>query len=125
MTKALKQAREAQKSTAHKLDWRRRISDHVAYGLLTYTGLHIFLTMSQLKSSSGSMLPYFALVILVIAIIPAIRWFEMRWSELSDDQASDPALAPTFRREVMLMWAAVFGLPLLLTFGFKPVAALF
>lgn len=125
MTKAIEPAQKAQKGTAHKLDWRRRISDHVAYGLLTYTGLHIFLTMSQLKSSSGSMLPYFALVILVIAIIPAIRWFEMRWSELSDDQASDPALAPTFRREVILMWAAVFGLPLLLTFGFKPVAALF
>jgi hypothetical protein len=125
MTKAFEQTREAQKSTAHKLDWRRRISDHVAYGLLTYTGLHIFLTMGQLKSSSGSMLPYFALVILVVAIIPAIRWFEMRWSELPDDQASDPALAPAFRREVMLMWAAVFGLPLLLTFGFKPVAALF
>ena len=122
MPRALEQAQER---STQKLDWRRKISDHVAFGLLVYTGLHIFLTMTQLKSESGSVLPYFALVVLVAAIIPGCRWFEMRWDSLSDAEASDPALAPAFRREVILLWLAAIGLPVALTFGFKAVAALF
>lgn len=122
MNKALE---NAQTRSGHKLDWRRKVSDHVAFGLLVYTGLHIFVTMTQLKSSSGSVLPYFALIVLVAAIIPACRWFEARWSELSDDEATDAALAPQFRREVSLLWLAALGLPVALTFGFKAVAALF
>ncbi|MWV28803.1 hypothetical protein GRF63_12885 [Erythrobacter sp. GH3-10] len=109
----------------YKLDWRRKISNHVAYGLLAYTGLHIFLTMKELKTGSGSLLPYMALVVLVAAIIPAARWFEMRWRELSDAEASDPALAPAFRREVTLLWLTAIGLPAALTFGFMAVASLF
>ena len=125
MNKALEQTEQAREETARKIDWRRRISDHVAYGLLIYTGLHIFLTLTQLKSGNGSMLPYLALVVLVAAIIPACRWFEMRWSDLPDVKAHDPALAPVFRREVALMWLAVFGLPVLLTLGFKAGSTLF
>lgn len=125
MNKALEQTEQAREETARKIDWRRRISDHVAYGLLIYTGLHIFLTMTQLKSGNGSLLPYLALVVLVAAIIPACRWFEMRWSDLPDAKAHDPALAPVFRREIALMWLAVFGLPVLLTLGFKAAAPLF
>ncbi|GAA5046952.1 hypothetical protein GCM10023208_02870 [Erythrobacter westpacificensis] len=125
MNKALEQTEQAREETARKIDWRRRISDHVAYGLLIYTGLHIFLTLTQLKSGNGSMLPYLALVVLVAAIIPACRWFEMRWSDLPDVKAHDPALAPAFRREVALMWLAVFGLPVLLTLGFKAGSTLF
>ncbi len=121
MNRALEKAHDR---SEQKLDWRRKISDHVAFGLLIYTGLHIFLTMTQLKSGSGSMLPYLALIVLVAAIIPACRWFEMRWSELSDEDANDPSLAPAFRREVVMMWGAALGLPVALTLGFKGVAAL-
>ena len=122
MNKALEQTQE---TSSQKLDWRRKISDHVAYGLLVYTGLHIFLTMTQLKAASGTVLPYFALVVLVAAIIPACRLFEMRWDKLSDAEAADPALAPAFRREVMLLWLAAIGLPLTITFGFLAIASLF
>jgi hypothetical protein len=81
--------------TAKPLDWRKRMSDHIAYALLVYTGLQIFVTMSVLHGKSGSMLPYFALVvILVAAIIPACRRFEKRWNRLSDAQAADPAVRP-------------------------------
>ena len=37
------------------------MSDHVAYALLVYTGLQIFVTMGALKTEHGSILPYFAL----------------------------------------------------------------
>lgn len=124
MNEALEQTAKAENRAGQQLDWRRKISDHLAFGLLFYTGLHIFVTMTALKSSSGSLLPYFALVILVAAVIPACRWFELRWEELTAHDVGDPGLAPLFRREVLMLWAAAVGLPLALTFGFKGVAAL-
>ncbi|KLE34507.1 hypothetical protein [Aurantiacibacter luteus] len=111
--------------TARKLDWRRKVSDHVAFGLLVYTGMHIFWTMTQLKSDGGSIMPYFALIVLVAAIIPACRWMEDRWNVLSDAEAADPALRPVFTREMALLWIAAVGLPVALTYAFKGMAALF
>lgn len=127
MDKAITQKPDVQQHAglhANKvIDWRKGASDHVAFGLLVYTGLHIFVTMTQLKSGGGSLLPYFALVVLVAAIIPACRWMEKRWEGLSDAEASDPALAPAFKREMALLWLAAIGLPLALTFAFKAIAA--
>jgi len=105
-----------------RLDWRRRISDHIAYALLAYTGLQIFVTMSALKSTSGSILPYFALVILVAAIIPGCRMFERRWEVLTDEEAADPALEPIFRRDRTLIWIAAIGLPFVITGLLKGIA---
>ena len=103
------------KSARRQLDWRRKISNHVAWGLLVYTGLHIFLTMSALQTKQGSILPYLSLIILVGAIIPACRWLEKKWEVLSDDAAADPALASRFRKHAALVWVAAIGLPCALT----------
>ena len=90
MTKALPNsvrdaaARQAHAPAERGLDWRKRMSDHIAYGLLVYTGLQIFVTMGALKTGGESILPYFALVILVAAVIPVCRLFERRWDGLSD-----------------------------------------
>jgi hypothetical protein len=105
-----------------RLDWRRKMSDHIAYALLAYTGLQIFVTMGALKSTTGSIMPYFALVILVAAIIPGCRMFERRWEVLSDDEAADPALAPIFRRDRLLVWLAALGLPFLITGVLKGIS---
>ncbi|MEE4154504.1 MAG: hypothetical protein V2I27_10130 [Erythrobacter sp.] len=91
------------------------MSDHVAYALLVYTGLQIFVTVKALAAGFSSILPYIALIILVAAIIPACRWFERRWTDLSDAQARDPALAPAFRRDIIGLWLLALGLPFLLT----------
>ncbi len=106
-------------------DWRRKMSDHIAYALLVYTGLQIFVTMGALKAEGGSLLPYLALIILVVAIIPACRRFERRWNRLSDEQAHDPALAPYYRRDRLMLWLLAAGLPFLLTGLFKGLAAAF
>jgi hypothetical protein len=124
MDKALARA-AARKRPASKLDWRRRMSDHVAYALLTYTGLQIFVTMTALKVGHGSILPYFALIVLVVAIIPGCRLFEKRWEGLSDSEAANPEFADRFRHDLVLLWLCAIGLPLALTGGFKLVAALF
>ena len=104
------------------LDWRKRMSDNIAYALLVYTGMQIFLTMGALESKGGSLLPYFALIILVAAIIPACRSFEKRWNRLSDAQAADPQFKSFFRRDQMWLWTTAIGLPIVVTGLFKLLA---
>jgi hypothetical protein len=101
------------------------MSDHIAYALLVYTALQIFVTVGALKAEGGSLLPYLALVILVVAIIPACRSFEARWNRLSDAQAQDLALAPAFRRDRLALWLLAIGLPFALTALFKGMALAF
>jgi hypothetical protein len=110
-------------ASARPVDWRKRMSDNVAYGLLVYTGLQIFVTMHAIESESASMLPMLALVVLVAAIIPMFRRFERRWERLDDAAAHDPALRGLFRRDQLLVWVASIGLPFLLTALFKAIAA--
>lgn len=112
------------RATGHPRDWRKAMSDHVAYSLLIYTGLQIFVTVHALRSGSYTVLPYFALIVLVAGIIPACRWFERRWVDLSDEQASDPSYASAFRRDLAALWGLAIGLPFLLTGLFKGIAAL-
>jgi hypothetical protein len=107
------------------VDWRRRMSDNIAYALLTYTGLQIFVTIGALKTKGASLLPYLALVILVGAIIPACRRFEQRWTSLTADQALDPALEHRFRRDRLALWLLAIGLPFALTALFKGLALAF
>ncbi len=125
MDKALMQAVTAHKRSTSKLDWRRKISDNVAYALLAYTGLQIFVTMTALKGGHGSILPYFALIVLVVAIIPGCRLFEKRWETLSDGEATNPELADRFRRDQIVLWLCALGLPLALTGSYLGIAALF
>jgi hypothetical protein len=125
MDEALRQAVATQERAAMTRDWRKRMSDHVAYALLVYTALQIFWTMSALKTGHGSILPYLALIALVAAIIPACRFMEKKWEGLSDVEAHDPSLRGAFRRDAMTLWAAAIGLPFALTAVFKGVEALF
>ena len=125
MDKALWESADTQKGAKRKLDWRRKMSDNVAYALLVYTGLQIWVTMGTLKNGSGSILPYFALIVLVAAIIPGCRMFEKRWESLSDSQAANPELRDRFRRDQIVLWICAIGLPLVLTGLFMGVSARF
>ena len=110
------------RGNAKPLDWRKRMSDNIAYALLVYTGLQIFVTMGALHGEGGSILPYFALVLLVAAIIPACRRFERRWARLSDAQAADPEFVSFYRRDQRWLWAMAVGLPFVVTALFKLLA---
>lgn len=124
MGKALEDRKE-DRVAGKQLDWRRRMSDNVAYALLLYTALQIFVTVHALKSGSSSLLPYFALVVLVAAIIPACRWFEARWQHLDDEQAADGSLRGAFRHDLFWLWSMAIGLPILLTGLFKAISLAF
>jgi len=121
----VEKAAAVENRAAAPLDWRKRMSDTLAYALLVYTTLQIFLTLGALQGKSHSLLPYFALVILVGAIIPSCRVVERRWNRLSDAAAADPALAPRFRRDRLGVWLLAIGLPLGLCATFKGLALLF
>jgi hypothetical protein len=118
-------ATEQAATQARTRDWRKAMSDHVAYGLLAYTGLQIFVTVKALAEGTSGLLPYFALIVLVAGIIPVCRWFEKRWAVLDDAAATDPALAPDFRHDVLTLWALAIGLPFAITLMFKAVLSVF
>ena len=122
MARALDKPQVAALGQTKVLDWRKRMSDNIAYALLIYTALQIFVTMGALEGKGGSLLPYFALIILVAAIIPACRRFEKRWNRLDDTQAADPAFASFYRRDRMWLWVMAIGLPFAVTGLFKALA---
>lgn len=107
----------------HQRDWRKAMSDNVALALIVYTALQIFVTVNAIKEGVSSTLPYFALIFLVAAIIPACRWFERRWIHLSDEEAHSEVLSGAYRRDQFLLWAIAIGLPFLLTAIAKAIFA--
>lgn len=127
MNKALQaeQATAQDEAKLQKLDWRKKMSDNVAYGLLVYTGLQIFVTMHEIQGSSASILPLFVLVVLVAAIIPLFRKFERRWEHLTDEQAHNPAFKAAFRRDQVQVWLLAAVLPFVITGLFKVLSILF
>jgi hypothetical protein len=109
---------------ARPLDWRKRMSDTVAYALLAYTALQITVTMHALSHNSSSMLPLFALVVLVMGIIPLFRHYERRWERLDAAAAADPARKVLFRRDQVSVWLFAIGLPFAVTALFKACVSL-
>ncbi len=116
-----------ERAAERRRDWRKGMSDNVASALIVYTGLQIFVTVHAMKdavSGSVSLLPYLALAVLVVAIIPACRKFERRWVNLSDEESADPSLAGAYRRDQILLWLLAIGLPFVLTGLFRAIASL-
>ena len=109
---------------SRQLNWRKRMSDTVAHALLVYTALQIVVTMHTLSQNTASMLPLFALVVLVAAIIPLFRRYERKWESLDDPAAADPACGARFRRDQLAVWLFAIGLPFAVTGLFKAVVGL-
>ena len=122
MNKALQTENE---KSRRQVDWRKKMSDNVAYGLLVYTGLQIFVTMHEIQGTSASILPLFVLVVLVAAIIPLFRGFERKWEHLTDEQAHNLAFKAAFRRDQVRVWLLAAVLPFAITGLFKLLSILF
>ncbi len=115
MGKALDDSHSEAGEPARHRDWAKAMSDNVAYALLIYTGLQIFVTVDALQEGFPATMSYVALVLLVAAIIPACRWFEKRWTDLPEPAASDPAMTAAFRRDQLMLWAIAIGMPFVVT----------
>ena len=104
--------------------WQRRISRHIAFGVIAYTVIQIALMLSVMRSHAMSMLPYVALIVLVAGVIPLARQFEKRWQWFAAAALSDAEIAREYRRSRIIIWASAIGGPFLLTAVFSAVAAL-
>ena len=114
----------ASRVPAPAVDWRQRMSDNIAYALLVYTALQIIRTLTALQASGTGLLPYLALVVLVVGIIPACRLFERRWSQLGDEASADPDQSARFHHDQRLLWALAVSLPFAITGVFLLLCAL-
>lgn len=124
MQKPLGKAEQQTIGDAQAHGWSRKMSDHIAFALLVYTGLNIVLTVGAIKGAlEGSILPYFSLVLLVGAIIPACRSFEKRWERLGSSGEDDGELRAAFNRDRAIVWIAAITLPIALTVLFKGFTA--
>ncbi|WP_271439550.1 hypothetical protein [Pontixanthobacter luteolus] len=124
MNKALHEKTAAKERGASTRDWRKGMSDNVAWALIVYTALHIFATVGAMKETGMKSLALLALVVLVAGIIPACRRFERRWRDLTDEEAASPRFADAYRRDQIALWILAIGLPFALTALFKGIAAM-
>lgn len=118
MAKAERVAMHARKS------YSKRMSDHVAYALVLYTLLLIFLVTPTMKSEGTSIFPYFLLVLFVAAVIPAAHGLEKRWQRLQADDSGDGSLDGRFTADRIKLWVAAIGIPVgiaMVSMGFAAV----
>lgn len=105
--------------------WEKRISNHVAYALLAYTGLQIFVVMGAIKGEGMSILPYLGLIALVGIVIPLCRRVEKRWQRLTRSDASEAELTAAYSSDRLGIWLFAIGFPFAFVLLVKGLAALF
>ena len=94
--------------TKHK-SYAKRISTHIAYALVVYTMMLIFLVSPVLKGAEMAIWPYFALVALVAAVILPCRNIEKRWQHIEEHSRS---VETHFLVARIKIWASAIGIPL-------------
>ncbi|MEZ5710136.1 MAG: hypothetical protein R3E02_12195 [Blastomonas sp.] len=119
MARAIEGPRARVRQSAPATRWEKGISNHIAYALLVYTGLQIFLVMGAIKTKGMSILPYFILVLLVGLIIPWCRRFERRWAVLAHSELSESSLAVRYRTDRLAIWLLAIGIPFALVLLFS------
>ncbi len=105
--------------------WEKRVSNHVAYALLAYTGLQIFVVMGAIKGEGMSILPYLGLIVLVGLVIPLCRRVEKRWQRMARSNASEATLAAAYSSDRLGIWLFAIGFPFAFVLLVKGLAALF
>jgi len=71
----------------------------------------IFLVTPTIESSGTSIFPYFVLVLLVGAVIPACIRLERRWQVLDSGSHRGDDLQPAYLADRVKLWAAAIAIP--------------
>lgn len=114
----------ARETRATETIWEKRISNHVAYALLAYTGLQIFVVMGAIKGEGMSILPYLGLIVLVGIVIPICRRVEKRWQVLGRSERSEADLTQIYRSDRLGIWLFAIGFPFAFVLVVEGLAAL-
>lgn len=112
------------KTVAPETVWERRISNHVAYALLAYTGLQIFVVMGAINDDGMSILPYLGLIALVGIVIPICRRMEKRWQALGRSELPESSLMRIYRGDRLGIWLFAIGFPFAFVLLVKAIGAL-
>lgn len=91
--------------------YSKRMSDHVAFALVVYTLMLIFLVTPTIESTGTSIFPYFILVLLVGAVIPACIRLERRWQVLDTGAHMDGDLQSRYVADRIKLWVAAIAIP--------------
>jgi len=94
--------------------WQTKISNHIAYALLAYTGLQIFVVMGAIGGHGMSMLPYLALVVLVAIVIPLARKLEKQWDRFLGTEPSAHEISRRYNFDRIKIWVFALGFPFLI-----------
>lgn len=94
--------------------YSKRMSDHVAFALVVYTLMLIFLVTPTIESSGTSIFPYFVLVVFVGAVIPLCRNLERRWQALDASASAGDGLESLYVADRLKLWAAAIAIPVVL-----------
>ncbi len=116
--------RSRAESGQYKKTYAKRISDNIAYALIVYTMMLIFLVAGAIKTSSLSVFPYLLLLLFVAVVIPMARRFEKKWEMLDASELSDNSLNTRFNLDRLKLWVGTIILPLFLTLVCKQVSGL-
>jgi hypothetical protein len=103
--------------------YAKRMSDHVAYALVVYTLMLIFVVTPSMESDGASILPYFILVVFVGMVIPACRGLEKRWQRLQVSELGQDNLNSRYSFDRIKLWVAAIGIPIIISFAFRGIAA--
>jgi hypothetical protein len=96
--------------------YAKRMSDNIAFAMVAYTLMLIFMVTPKLESTGTSIFPYFILVMLVGCAIPYGHKLERRWDMLSSSELSQSGLNTRFAIDRIILWLAAIGVPFMLSF---------
>ncbi len=94
--------------------YSKRMSDHVAFALVVYTLMLIFLVTPTIESGGTSIFPYFVLVLFVGAVIPLCRNMERRWQALDAATYNGEGLQTQYTTDRLKLWTAALAIPAIL-----------
>jgi hypothetical protein len=98
--------------------YSKRMSDHVAFALVVYTLMLIFLVTPTIESGGTSIFPYFVLVLFVGAVIPLCRNMERRWQALDAATYNGDGLQSQYTADRLKLWTAALAIPAFLAVVF-------
>lgn len=109
----------------HAKTYTKRISDNIAYALIVYTMMLIFLVAGAIKTSSMSIFPYLLLMLFVAVVIPMARKLEKKWEVLDESELSDNSLRNRYNMDRTKLWISTLSIPLILMVACSAISALF
>lgn len=104
---------KAERAQMHaRKSYSKRMSDHVAYALVIYTLMLIFLVTPTMETDGTSIFPYFLLVLFVAAVIPAAHGLEKRWQKFQESDLGDGSLDTRFATDRIKLWVVAIAIPI-------------